>query len=149
MVWGCFCSRGKPRLVFIDGNLNAVKYTELLADVLLPFIADNYRNGCRFQQDNAKPHTAVHTKEWFMEEGVTVIDWPARSPDLNPMENLWSILCNDVYAHNAQYHSTDDLMEAIEAAWERVPLEILKKLCDSMVDRIAAVIDKRGGPTKY
>lgn len=149
MVWGAFCTRGKLPLVFIEGGLNAVKYTDLLSDVLLPFCEEKYQGEVRFQQDNAPAHSAVHTKEWFMEEGVHVMDWPARSPDCNPVENLWAIISHDVYANMTQYHSLDDLKEAIQYAWEKVPLETLKKLSNSMVGRCLSAVDKRGGYTQH
>ena len=84
-----------------------------------------------------------------MEEGVTSIDCPTHSLDLNPMENLWTILSFEVYANCDQYESLDDLKEAILDAWERIPPHFLTKLCDSMVNRCVAVIDRRGGRTKY
>ena len=48
-------------------------------------------------------HTSHSTAAWFIQNQVTVINWPAVSPDLNIMENLWGVLAWDVYAHGRQF----------------------------------------------
>jgi transposase len=52
------------------------------------------------QYDGARAHTAKKTKIFLIEKGVKVLKWPARPPDLNPIENLWSLLKRDVYQKN-------------------------------------------------
>ncbi len=80
--------RGNPSLAFISGTLNSPGYVNILDKTLLRFIEEKYPNGWRLQQDIAKVHTENHTNDYFMVEDVTVLDWPARSPDLNPTDNI-------------------------------------------------------------
>ncbi len=84
-----------------------------------------------------------------MVEGMTVLDWPAGSPDLNLKENLWTELVRRVYKDFRQFDHEDDLCEAIITAWETIELQRLQNLIASMPDRCMKVIEKRGGPTGY
>ncbi len=100
-----------------------------------------------FQQDLAPAHTAKGTKSWFNGHGVGVLDWPANSPDLNPIENLWGIVnrkMKDTRSNNA-----DDLNADIKATLASITPEQCHKLITSMPRRIDAVIHAKGGPTKY
>ncbi len=100
-----------------------------------------------FQQDLAHAHTAKGTKSWFNDHGVTLLDWPANSPDLNPIENLWGIVkrkLSDTRPNNA-----DDLKTPIKATWASITPEQCLRLIASMSRCIYAVIHEKGGPTKY
>lgn len=149
MVWGCFCWRGKPALAIIPNTMNALNYCEMLDEYLLPWVDATYYGEWRFQQDNAPVHTAKVTEEFFMMNDMNVIDWPARSPDLNPIENLWGHIVREVYAGFRQFDYEDDLIEAIKNAWENITLEYCQTLIKSMPKRCIEVIEKRGGPTHY
>ncbi len=92
------------------------------------------------QQDMAPAHTAKGTKSWFNDHGVTVLDWPANSPNLNPRESMM----RDTRPNNA-----DDLKAAIKATWASVTHEQWHRLIASMPRRIDAVIHAKGGPAKY
>lgn len=55
----------------------------------------------------------------------------------------------DVYADSKDSYSVDEIIESNKGAWDRIPTEVLQKLCDSMTKRCADVLDKRGDTIVY
>lgn len=149
MVWAGFGYEGKTNIAFPTGRMKAIDYQELLEVHLLPFGERIGGPFWIFQQDNASIHVANSTWAWFLDNGVHVMEWPANSPDLNPMENLWGILCRSVYADGKQYTNVEELKTAIISAWEKVDPSVLQKLVDSMCDRVIKVVLKNGSFTGY
>jgi len=151
MIWGCMSWNGIGRMQVVNGTLNAARYIdEVLVPKLLPSARDMFHDEVDFifQQDGAPCHTAKKCMNWFRDSNIELLSWPGNSPDLNPIENLWSRLKKAV----AEKHPSNkqQLIEAIIQSWYHIITpENLRKLVESMPSRCKAVVAARGYPTRY
>ncbi|GMF25518.1 unnamed protein product [Phytophthora fragariaefolia] len=149
MVWAAFSSRGKSPLVVLTGRQNSDDYVYTVSEYLLPFAHLDYGVDYIYQQDNACIHTSKRTREFFTEEDIKVLDWSSKSPDLNPIETLWSTMSRRVYSNGKQYESVPQLKAALFEAWESIPIAMLVSFIESMPCRCVEVLDKKGNKTHY
>ncbi len=148
MIWAAMSSAGVGPLCFLKSTVNAAIYQEILEHFMLPSADKLYGDAdFIFQQDLAPVHTAKGTKSWFNDHGVTVLDWPANSPDLNPIENLWGIVKRKM--RDTRPNNADELKATVKETWASIPPQQCHKLITSMPCRIEAVIKAKGAPTKY
>ena len=99
--------------------------------------------------DNAPPHCTRIMKNRIQKAGVPHMDWPAMSPDLNPIEHLWDQLKCRVYACDRPPRDLRDLREAVIAEWDLLPQNNVLRLVRNMRRRCEAVIAVGGGSTHY
>ncbi len=148
MIWAAMSSAGVGPLCFLKSTVNAAIYQEILEHFMLPSADKLYGDDdFIFQQDLAPAHTAKGTKSWFNDHGVTVLDWPANLPDLNPIENLWGIVKRKM--RDTRPNNADDLKATVKETWASIPPQQCHKLITSMPRRIEAVIKAKGAPSKY
>jgi transposase len=147
MIWGCFSWYGPGPIYWIKQKLNADGYVDILNDVMLEYAESTMPPRWSFQQDNDPKHTSRKAKTWFRENNVDVMEWPAQSPDLNPIENLWGIVKKTI--GTKKYKNKNDLWDAIRSAWEEIPVQTCRKLVESMDRRCKEVLNKKGHTTKY
>ncbi|GAB0096980.1 hypothetical protein DMENIID0001_125670 [Sergentomyia squamirostris] len=152
MIWGAFCAEGTLKLQFTSHKMKSRDYINVLRSRILPFLPGDRRQNYIFQQDNERIHVSAETMGWIGAQDIEVLPWPACSPDLNPIENLWGILVRRIYdpdSENCEFNNTSDLKAAIIKAWEEIEQETITNLIQSMSKRIFEVIRKNGGLTKY
>ena len=131
--------------------MDATLYTNIIQDELLQTL-DFYelnRDNIIFQQDNDPKHTSMIARKWFEDNRIQLLEWPAQSPDLNPIEQLWQYLKRQLATYESEPVSVHKLWERVEKEWGEIPVEVCTNLIDSMPKRIAAVIKAKGGHTKY
>ena len=150
MFWAGISGRtGKTDLVQIDGNLNHERYLdEIIVPHVLP-VAERIGQDFVFQHDNARPHIANNVVNHLHAEGITVMNWPASSPDLNPIENLWSELQRAVDARIDDNTTLQELPAIVQEEWARIPREKITRLIRSMTNRRRECGARRGGHTHY
>lgn len=103
-----------------------------------------------FMHDGASIHQSAETKAWLQGKRVKMLAngrWPALSPDLNPIEHVWPMVNRNLESHI--FNSKDELYEALNKAFEKIPKEDVVNLHNSISRRIAAVIVAQGAHTKY
>ncbi|GFU32261.1 transposable element Tcb1 transposase [Trichonephila clavipes] len=98
-----------------------------------------------FQQDNVRPHVARNIQRFFVNHQIELLPWPARSPDLSPVENMWYMVAQRLTQITPPAATPDQLWQRVEAAWSAVPEEHIQSLFESMPRRVAAVISNNGG----
>lgn len=147
-VWGCFTGAGTGHLCKVEGILKQRQYRSILRHHMIPSSQHFFPQGpWIFQQDNDPKHTAYSIRRWTRRRHLTVMEWPAQSPDLNPIENLWAIV--DKNESKRQCTNAADLFDTMKRAWEQIPTQTLVNLVRSMPKRCKLVIKTKGYPIKY
>ena len=133
--------------IVVPGNLTAVRYRdEILRPVAVPLVQQHQMT---FQHDNARPHVARVCQDFLANNNIVPLDWPPYSPDLSPIEHLWDELDRRVRRRRNTPNTLGQLLTALPEEWENIPMRKINALVNSMQRRIRAVINARGGHTRY
>jgi hypothetical protein len=92
MIWAAFGADFKSRISFVEETMDASYYQNMLKNHVDETKKHFGKKKWYFQQDNAPCHRAKATKKWFEKQKVEILEWPAQSPDMNLVENLWGYL---------------------------------------------------------
>jgi hypothetical protein len=139
MVWGCI-GYNMRRLVFLEGSVDHDTYQR---KCLQPHITILAAPGVKFMQDGARCHVDHHVTKYLQSKHVTTVrDWPARSPDLNPIEVMWSVIQRRVDA--SAPCDKEELKAFWRREWDAIPVEQVNSLVDSFQARLKACIAGKG-----
>lgn len=145
MVWAAIGVGYKSPLIFCRGNVDSAEYCRILEEAGLVESCNGVYGFGRwtFMQDGAPSHTSAQTTEWLRQRKVAILPgWPANSPDLNPIENLWAILKRQVKKYDWQ--GNEKIQDVLQRLWQEIDQEMIDKLVLSFADRCRLVLDRSG-----
>lgn len=149
MFWGSIMIGDKTPLVPLRQSLTGPRYVDLVLEPIVRLWRGAVGDNFVFMHDNAPPHTSRVATEFLEREAVTVLEWPASSPDLNPIEHVWDCVKKGIRARRNAPGNVEQLIPAAQEEWANVRQEQVDTLIRSIPRRIAACIRARGGNTDY
>lgn len=150
MVWAGISLGGHTDLhVFHGGTLTGVRYRDEILDPYVRPYAAAIGNDFLLMDDNAPAHRARLVEDYLQGHGMERMEWPALSPDLNPIEHLWDYLGRQVAALSPPPRSLDELEQGLLRVWSSLPISVSDNLIVSMESRCRQCIAARGGHIPY
>ena len=150
MIWGFFSYHGLGKIEVIDGIVNHEKYTDILERRLIEYKdAKNLtKEDIIFQDDNAPCHRHKKVNEWFIKNQILRMEWPAQSPIINPIENIWHYFKMKI--RNRLPKSKAELISIAKEVWQyNMCPQLIENLIKSMPNRMKKIIEARGGHINY
>ena len=133
MVWAGISMQGKTDLHIIEnGTLMAVRYVNEILDVYVRTYAGAIGADFILMGDNARPHRAHVTNQYLEDATIVRLDWPARSPDMNPIKHAWDMLQKAISARPIQPTTAPQFRTALQEKWARLPQQQLSRLISCM-----------------
>ncbi|GFV65678.1 transposable element Tcb2 transposase [Trichonephila clavipes] len=150
MAWAGIMINGRTRLhVVANGTMKGQRHID---ELLLPHVR-LFRGAVGdkfvFMDDNATCHRTLAVQDCLENEGIQRLVWPARSPDLNPIENVWDAFGRQVAGRNYPPTNKNTLIRALTEEWDKLPQQLLDNVVQSMVRRVACCITLHGGHIPY
>jgi transposase len=146
-VWGALSTEGVLNCHTFKCNLDGEYYVNILKNYLLPAARRQFHRNWRLQQDNDPKHRSNICKKFIHDYVPELLDWPSNSPDVNPIENIWSIVKRKVEKRKPK--NIDELERFLVTEFKNMDINIVNNCVMSMRDRCLSLISSKGERIKY
>jgi len=138
MVWGCMSTSGVGNLVRVEGIMYKEQYEKILNENIKQSAKKLKMRSFIFQQDNDPKHTAGTINQWFINNRINKLEWPAQSPDLNPIEHVWDELERPLKPYSPK--NKEELWAIMQQEWKAIGRDVTSKLVNSITNRLQEVL---------
>ncbi|GFW67361.1 transposable element Tcb1 transposase [Trichonephila clavipes] len=150
MVWaGISLGYHTDLHIFKRGSVTAVRYRDEVLEPIVRLYAAAVGRTFVLMDDNARPHRADIIDDYLESEGIARMAWPAYSPDLNPIENLWDALVRAVSSRFPPPVTLIELETALLEEWRLLISAVVDHLIESMARRCKLCIQMREDHIPY
>ncbi|GFX91717.1 transposable element Tcb2 transposase [Trichonephila clavipes] len=150
MVWAGIMINGHTRLhVVANGTMTGQRYIDEVLLLHVRLFRGAAGDKFVFMDDNATCHRTLAVQDCLDSKCIKRLVWPARSPDLNPIENVWDALGRQVAGRNYPPTNKNTLIRAFTEEWDKLPQQLLDNVVQSMVRRVECCITLHGGHIPY
>lgn len=149
MVWGGISRHHRTPLYHVEGMLNGQRYLQEILQPLVTAALQQIGPQAVLQDDNATPHRCRAVNTFIQEAGITRMAWPAKSPDCNPIENIWGELGRRVHANHPRPANGEQLLHVLRQEWENIPQAVIANTINSMRQRCLDCVAAQGGHIRF
>ena len=144
MVWGGISYKGKLGLAEVKGRLTSDAYIKLLNNNLIPQANELYKDkNWLFQQDNAPAHTGKKVVEWFKDKKINLIKHPAISPDMNPIESIWTKV--KTFVEKKHPKNKKELLKYLNLGWSHITRDEIRRTIGHFKKIICKAVEEANG----
>nr|CAH7720054.1 unnamed protein product [Callosobruchus chinensis] len=137
------------RFGLIPGTMTGTYYLQNIINAIVQSLRNEIGDQFILVDDNARPHRTTAVQQALENGNIARLEWPAMSPDMNPIERLWNYVSRAMFNRNSTPRSTQELIVAATEERDNIPQEVINNLIIGMHRRVDALIRSRGENTKY
>nr|CAH7725722.1 unnamed protein product [Callosobruchus chinensis] len=147
--WRNVLSSDESRFGLVSGTMTGAYYLQNIINAIMQPLRNKIGDQVIFMDDNARLHRTRTVQQALENGNIARLEWPAMSPDMNPIENMWDYVSRAIFNQNNPPRSTQELIVVAAEEWDNIPQEVINNLIIGMHRRDDALIRSRGGNTKY